>query len=230
MKKVLVTGATGAIGEACVRAFSDAGYFVYIHYRSKKEKAQSLLAEIGSGELVQFDVRDRESVNTALKALELDVLVNNSGITKDNLFFWMGDDEWEDVVDTNLNGTYRVTKAVLENMIAKKNGAIINISSVSGIAGNPGQTNYSATKGGIIAFTKALALELGRYKIRVNCVTPGLIESEMTEELPLKELKKGIPLRRIGKPEDVSEVVLFLADSAAYITAETINVSGGMVR
>ena len=230
MKKVLVTGATGAIGEACVRAFSDAGYFVYIHYRSKKEKAQSLLAEIGSGELVQFDVRDRESVNTALKALELDVLVNNSGITKDNLFFWMGDDEWEDVVDTNLNGTYRVTKAVLENMIAKKNGAIINISSVSGIAGNPGQTNYSATKGGIIAFTKALALELGRYKIRVNCVAPGLIESEMTEELPLKELKKGIPLRRIGKPEDVSEVVLFLADSAAYITAETINVSGGMVR
>jgi len=230
MKKVLVTGATGAIGEACVRAFSDAGYFVYIHYRSKKEKAQSLLAEIGSGELVQFDVRDRESVNAALKALELDVLVNNSGITKDNLFFWMGDDEWEDVVDTNLNGTYRVTKAVLENMIAKKNGAIINISSVSGIAGNPGQTNYSATKGGIIAFTKALALELGRYKIRVNCVAPGLIESEMTEELPLKELKKGIPLRRIGKPEDVSEVVLFLADSAAYITAETINVSGGMVR
>jgi 3-oxoacyl-[acyl-carrier protein] reductase len=230
MKKVLVTGATGAIGEACVRAFSDAGYFVYIHYRSKKEKAQSLLAEIGSGELVQFDVRDKESVNTALKALELDVLVNNSGITKDNLFFWMGDDEWEDVVDTNLNGTYRVTKAVLENMIAKKNGAIINISSVSGIAGNPGQTNYSATKGGIIAFTKALALELGRYKIRVNCVAPGLIESEMTEELPLKELKKGIPLRRIGKPEDVSEVVLFLADSAAYITAETINVSGGMVR
>ncbi|OQX57059.1 MAG: hypothetical protein B5M52_08100 [Helicobacteraceae bacterium 4484_230] len=127
MKKVLVTGATGAIGEACVRAFSDAGYFVYIHYRSKEEKAQSLLSEIGSGELVQFDVRERESVNAALKALELDVLVNNSGITKDNLFFWMSDDEWEDVVDTNLNGTYRVTKAVLENMIAKKNGAIIII-------------------------------------------------------------------------------------------------------
>jgi 3-oxoacyl-[acyl-carrier protein] reductase len=142
----------------------------------------------------------------------------------------MKDEEWEDVIDTNLNGMYRVTKAVVEKMISKKNCAIVNVSSVSGIAGNPGQTNYSATKGGIIAFTKALALELGRYKIRVNCVAPGLIESEMTEELPLKELKKGIPLRRIGKPEDVSEVVLFLADKASYITAETINISGGMVR
>ena len=230
MKKVLVTGATGAIGEACVRAFADAGYFVYIHYRSKAEKAQALLQEIGEGALVSFDVGDKASVQAALSTLELDVLVNNAGITKDSLFFWMEDAQWEDVVDTNLNGMYRVTKAVIEKMISKKNGAIINISSVSGIAGNAGQTNYSATKGGIIAFTKALALELGRYKIRVNCVAPGLIESEMTEELPLKELKKTIPLRRIGRAEDVSDVVLFLANSAAYITAETINVSGGMVR
>lgn len=231
MKRVLVTGATGAIGEACVKAFAETGYFVYIHYRSRPEKAEAILEAIGgNGETVQFDVRDRESVGSALGGLELDVLVNNSGITKDNLFFWMKDEEWEDVVDTNLNGIYRVTKAVLEKMIAKKNCAIVNISSVSGIAGNAGQANYSATKGGIIAFTKALALELGRYKIRVNCVAPGLIESEMTEELPLKEMKKGIPLRRIGQPEDVAEVVLFLADKAAYITAETINVSGGMVR
>lgn len=229
-KKVLVTGATGAIGEACVRAFADAGYYVYIHYRSQEAKAQAILDEIRNGEIVYCDVRDNESVKSAFGELELDVLVNNSGITKDNLFFWMKDEEWEDVVDTNLNGMYRVTKAVVEKMIAKKNCAIVNVSSVSGIAGNAGQTNYSATKGGIIAFTKALALELGRYKIRVNCVAPGLIESEMTEELPLKELKKGIPLRRIGKPEDVSEVVLFLADKAAYITAETINISGGMVR
>ena len=230
MKKVLVTGATGAIGAACVRAFSEAGYFVYIHYRSSAEKAEALLSEIGNGELVHFDVRDKEGVKSALEPLELDVLVNNSGITKDNLFFWMSDEEWEDVVDTNLNGLYRVTKAVVGNMIAKKHCAIVNISSVSGIAGNAGQTNYSATKGGIIAFTKALALELARYNIRVNCVAPGLIESEMTEELPLKEMKKAIPLRRIGTPEDVAETVLFLADKAAYITAETINVSGGMVR
>jgi 3-oxoacyl-[acyl-carrier protein] reductase len=230
MKKVLVTGATGAIGAACVRAFAAEGYFVYIHYRSKADAAQALLDEIGNGELVGFDVRDGEAVKAALEPLELDVLVNNSGITKDNLFFWMSDEEWGDVVDTNLNGLYRVTKAVVGNMIAKKNCAIVNISSVSGIAGNAGQTNYSATKGGIIAFTKALALELARYKIRVNCVAPGLIESEMTEELPVKELKKAIPLRRIGAPEDVAETVFFLADKAAYITAETINVSGGMVR
>jgi len=231
MKKVLVTGATGAIGAACVRAFAEAGYFVYIHYRSQADKAAALLEAIGgNGELVAFDVRDKESVKSSLEPLELDVLVNNSGITKDNLFFWMEDSEWEDVVDTNLNGLYRVTKAVVGNMIARKNCAIVNISSVSGIAGNPGQTNYSATKGGIIAFTKALAMELSRYNIRVNCVAPGLIESEMTAELPLKDLKKTIPLRRIGTPEDVAETVLFLADKAAYITAETINVSGGMVR
>ena len=230
MKKVLITGATGAIGAACVREFANAGYFVYIHYRSQMQKAEELLLEIPNGTIVQFDVRDKESVKKALENLELDVLVNNSGITKDNLFFWMSDEEWEDVIDTNLNGMYRVTKAVVGNMISKKNGAIINISSVSGIGGNAGQTNYSATKGGIISFTKSLALELARYKIRVNCVAPGLIASEMTEDLDLKELKKTIPLRRIGKPEDVSEVVLFLADKASYITAETINVSGAMVR
>lgn len=229
-KKVLVTGATGAIGEACVRAFANAGYFVYIHYRSQEAKAQAILDEIKNGEIVYCDVRDAESVKSAFGELDLDVLVNNSGITKDNLFFWMKDEEWDDVINTNLNSMFYVTKAVSEKMIAKKNCAIINVSSVSGIAGNIAQTNYSATKGGIIAFTKALALELGRYKIRVNCVAPGLIESEMTEELPLKEMKKGIPLRRIGQPDEVAEVVLFLADKASYITAETINISGGMVR
>jgi len=230
-KKVLVTGATGAIGEACIRAFAEADYFVYIHYRSQKEKAQSLLDEVGgNGEIIYCDVADKASIVEAFSDLDLDVLVNNAGITKDNLFFWMKDDEWEDVVNTNLNSMFRVTKAVSEKMIAKKNCAIINMSSVSGIAGNIAQTNYAATKGGIIAFTKALALEMGRYKIRVNCVAPGLIESEMTEDLPLKEMKKAIPLRRIGKPEEVAEVVFFLADKATYITAETINISGGMVR
>lgn len=230
-KRVLITGATGAIGEACVKAFADAGYYVYIHYRSQEAKANEILANINnSGEIVYCDVADKASVKAAFGELELDVLVNNAGITKDNLFFWMKDEEWDDVINTNLNSMFYVTKAVSEKMIAKKNCAIINVSSVSGIAGNIAQTNYSATKGGIIAFTKALALELGRYKIRVNCVAPGLIESEMTEELPLKEMKKGIPLRRIGQPDEVAEVVLFLADKASYITAETINISGGMVR
>ncbi len=230
-KKVLVTGATGAIGEACVKAFAEAGYFVYIHYRSQEEKAKEILETINnSGEIVYCDVADKESITTAFGDLDLDVLVNNAGITKDNLFFWMKDEEWDDVVNTNLNSMFRVTKAVIEKMILKKNCSIINMSSVSGIAGNTAQTNYAATKGGIIAFTKALALEMGRYKIRVNCVAPGLIESDMTEDLPLKEMKKSIPLRRIGKPEEVAEVVFFLADKATYITAETINISGGMVR
>lgn len=230
-KKVLVTGATGAIGEACVKAFAEAGYFVYIHYRSQEAKAKEILEAINnSGEIVYCDVADKESITTAFGDLDLDVLVNNAGITKDNLFFWMKDEEWDDVVNTNLNSMFRVTKAVVEKMILKKNCSIINMSSVSGIAGNTAQTNYAATKGGIIAFTKALALEMGRYKIRVNCVAPGLIESDMTEDLPLKEMKKSIPLRRIGKPEEVAEVVFFLADKATYITAETINISGGMVR
>ncbi len=230
-KRVLITGATGAIGEACVRDFANAGYYVYVHYRSQKEKAAEILSSINnSGEIIYCDVSDKASVKEAFGELELDVLVNNAGITKDNLFFWMKDDEWEDVVQTNLNSMFYVTKAVSEKMIAKKNCAIINMSSVSGIAGNTAQTNYAATKGAIIAFTKSLALEMGRYKIRVNCVAPGLIESEMTEDLPLKEMKKAIPLRRIGKPEEVAEVVLFLADKATYITAETINISGGMVR
>jgi len=228
-KKVLITGATGAIGEACVRAFAEAGYFVYITYRSQEAKAQEILDDIKNGEIISCDVADKESITTAFGDLDLDVLVNNAGITKDNLFFWMKDEEWDDVVNTNLNSMFRVTKAVVEKMILKKNCSIINMSSVSGIAGNTAQTNYAATKGGIIAFTKALALEMGRYKIRVNCVAPGLIESDMTEDLPLKEMKKSIPLRRIGKPEEVAEVVFFLADKATYITAETINISGGMV-
>ncbi len=231
MKKVLITGATGAIGEACVREFAKAGYFVYIHYRSSEPKARALLDSIGgAGEVLGFDVCDAQSVRDALDGLEVDVLVNNSGITRDSLFFWMSDDDWSSVIDTNLNGLFYVTKAIVPQMIAKKNCAIVNISSVSGIAGNIAQTNYSATKGAIISFTKTLALELGRYNIRVNCVAPGLIESDMTKDMPLKEIKKSIPLRRIGVASEVSEVVFFLADSASYITAETINVSGAMVR
>ncbi|MCD4668575.1 MAG: SDR family oxidoreductase, partial [Sulfurimonas sp.] len=171
-----------------------------------------------------------EEVYSVLENLELDVLVNNAGITRDNLFFWMSDDEWSDVIDTSVNGTYYVTKAVMKNMISNKRGSVVNVASISGIVGNSGQTNYSAAKGAMIAFTKALSVEVARYGIRVNAVAPGLIESEMTAELNLKEMKKGIPMRRIGKPEDVAECVLFLADKASYVTGEVLNISGGMVR
>jgi 3-oxoacyl-[acyl-carrier protein] reductase len=229
MQKVLVTGATGSLGEAIVKKFAEQGYFVYIHYNSNEKKAQEILESINNyGEILSFDIRNKESVNEKLKEIEVEVLVNNSGITKDNLFFWMTDEEWEDVMEINMNGMFRVTKALLPKLIKKKNCAIVNISSVSGIAGNAGQTNYSASKGAIIAFTKSLALELGRYKIRVNCVAPGLIESEMTKDLD-KSMAKGIPLRRYGDPKEVAHAVYFAATNT-YMTAETINISGGMVR
>jgi len=230
MKKVLVTGSTGAIGEACARYFHDNGYFVYLHYRSKEVRAKEISSELENSEIIGFDILNRDDVFAKLENLEIDVLVNNAGITKDNLFFFMSDDEWHDVIDTSVNGTYYVTKALLKNMISNKRGAIINVASISGIVGNPGQTNYSAAKGAMIAFTKALAAEVARYKIRVNVVAPGLIESEMTKDLPLKDMKKGIPLKRIGKPEDVAECVFFLGDKASYVTGETLNISGGMVR
>ncbi len=230
MNKVLITGATGAIGEACARYFHNNGYFVYLHYRSQETKAQALHEALEHSRIIGFDITNREDVLQKLQDLELDVLVNNAGMTKDNLFFFMSNEEWESVIDTSVNGTYYVTKAVLKNMIRNKKGSIVNVASISGIVGNPGQTNYSAAKGAIIAFTKALSAEVARYKIRVNAVAPGLIESEMTEALDLKEMKKTIPLKRIGRPEEVAESVFFLADKASYITGEVLNISGGLVR
>lgn len=230
MKKVLITGSTGAIGESCARYFHGAGYFVYLHYRNGEEKAKQLKSELEHSETIRFDISKKDEVYSALEDLDVDVLVNNAGITKDNLFFWMSDEEWSDVIDTSVNGTYYVTKMIMKKMIANKSGSVVNVASISGLVGNSGQTNYSAAKGAMIAFTKALSAEVARYKIRVNAVAPGLIESEMTQELNLKEMKKGIPLRRIGKPEDVAECVLFLADKASYVTGEVLNISGGMVR
>jgi 3-oxoacyl-[acyl-carrier protein] reductase len=173
-------------------------------------------------------MKDKESISHTLKDIEVDTLINNSGITRDNLFFWMNDEEWEDVIETNVHGMFRVTKALLSNFIKKKNGAIVNISSISGIVGNAGQTNYSASKGAIISFTKSLSLELARYKVRVNCVAPGLIESEMTKELDTG-IKKSIPLKRYGTPDEIAHAVYFAATNT-YMTGETINISGGMVR
>lgn len=230
MKKVLITGSTGAIGEACARYFHDNGYFVYLHYRANQQKAKELNNELSNSKLLQFDITKKDEVVSILEDLELDVLVNNAGITRDNLFFWMSDEEWSDVIDTSVNGTFYVTKAVLKKMILNKKGSIVNVASVSGLVGNSGQTNYSAAKGAMIAFTKALSVEVARYNIRINAVAPGLIESDMTKELDLKEMKKAIPLKRIGQPEEVAECVFFLGDKASYVTGETLNISGGMVR
>jgi 3-oxoacyl-[acyl-carrier protein] reductase len=229
MQKVLVTGATGSLGEAIVKEFSRQGYYVYIHYNNNAEKADKILKDIeNNGEVLTFNSKDKESMTKALKEVDVDVLVNNLGITRDNLFFWMSDEEWEEVIDINLNGMFRVTKAMLPKFIKNKGGAIVNISSVSGISGNAGQTNYSASKGAIIAFTKSLAVEVSRYKIRVNCVAPGIIESDMTKELD-KAVKKSVPLGRFGDPKEVAHAVYFAATNS-YMTAETLNISGGLVR
>lgn len=230
MKKVLVTGSSGAIGEAIAKYFHDNGYFVYLHYKSNEAKANELKRELKNSEIIGFDITNKDEVLKKLDGIEVDVLVNNAGITKDKLFFIMEEEEWDLVLDTSLKGSFYVIKALLKGMILKKNCSIVNVASISGIVGNMGQTNYSTAKGGMIAFTKSLSLELARYKIRVNAVAPGLIESEMTKELDLKELKKSIPLKRVGKPSEVAECVFFLGDKASYVTGEVLNISGGMVR
>lgn len=229
MKRVLVTGATGEIGNAVAKYFARNGYFVYIHYKNSEEKAKKLLDEIINGQLLKFDVSDKESIKEALKEIEVDVLVNCAGIIKDKLFFFMEDDDWEDVIKTNLDGYYYVTKQVVHNMIKNKSGSIINMTSVSGLVGNAGQTNYAVSKGGIIAFTKALCLEVARYGIRVNAIAPGVIRSQMIKDVD-KSILKLIPAGRLGEPEEVAEAAFFLGDKATYINGEVMNISGGMVR
>ncbi|MGH2278726.1 SDR family NAD(P)-dependent oxidoreductase [Aliarcobacter sp. ERUVET-7] len=232
MKKVLVTGATGSIGEEIVKEYAKNGFFVYIHYNSNHQKAQNLLEEIDNkGELISFDIKDKESIKNSLENLDVDVLINNAGIIKDNLFFFMSDDEWEDVINTNLNGNFYITKIISKNMMMNKRGSIVNIASISGVSGNAGQANYSASKGGIIALTKTLCLELGRYNIRVNALAPAIIESEMTKDIPnLKEMKKAIPLGRFGTAYEVASCAYFIGVDATYISGEVLNISGGMIR
>ena len=229
--KVLVTGATGSIGEAIVREYASKGYFVYIHYNSNIKKAQLLLDEIQDGELISFNMQDKTSIKASLEKIDVDVLVNNAGIIKDKLFFFMSDEEWEDVISTNLNGLFYVTKVISKNMMMNKKGSIVNVASISGICGNAGQANYSASKGAMISFTKTLCIELGRYNIRVNAIAPGIIDSEMIENIPnIKELKKAIPLGRFGESKEVARCAYFIGAEATYVNGEVLNISGGMVR
>ncbi|MBU3014482.1 SDR family NAD(P)-dependent oxidoreductase [Poseidonibacter lekithochrous] len=230
-KKVLVTGATGSIGEAIVKEYAKNGYFVYVHYNSNQEKAQSILEQIEYAELITFDMQNKEDIREKLEDIKIDVLINNAGIIKDNLFFFMNDDEWEDVIETNLSGPYQIIKAVVKNMMMQKSGSIVNVASISGLVGNSGQANYSASKGGMIALTKTLSIELGRYNIRVNALAPGIIESEMIEDIPnVKQMKKAIPLGRFGKTEEVAKCAYFIGHEATYVSGEVLNISGAMVR
>ena len=238
MKKyALVTGGSRGIGRAICRKLASMGYHVLINYVSREDAALQTLELIGGqGELLRFDVADPEAVAEAVSLWQqahpeeyIEVLVNNAGIRKDSLLIWMEPEDWRKVLDTTLGGFYNVTKAVLQPMLLHKYGRIINVSSLSGLKGLPGQTNYSAAKGGLIAATKALAQEVARKKVTVNAVAPGFIRTDMVEGLDEAALKKDIPAARFGEPEEVASIVGFLAsEEASYITGEVISVNGGL--
>lgn len=235
-KVAVVTGASRGIGRAIALELGRAGAHVIINYLRSEAAAAEVLATIGRGTLVQADVTTLEGVDALIAAGEAaggtDILVNNAGITRDGLMLRMTDEQWFEVIDTNLTSTFRVCRAVAQHMLSRRSGVIINLTSVSGMMGNAGQANYAAAKAGIVAMSRSLAKELGRRNVRVNCVAPGFIDTDMTRVLPdelLKGVKQMIPLRRLGTAEDVAPMVRFLAGpGAAYITGQTFVVDGGL--
>ncbi len=235
----LVTGASRGIGRAIAIELAGQGLHVAINYKSNREAALETLAQVeardGTGELCPFDVADEKASAEALAELlgrrpRVAALVNNAGIVADGLFAMMSSADWRKVTDTSLGGFFNVTKPIIQKMITQKSGSIVTISSVSGLVGNRGQANYSAAKAGLIGATRSLASEVARIGIRVNAVAPGMIETDMTKDLPADILKKMIPMGRCGKPEEVARVVRFLcSDDASYITGQVISVNGGMI-
>ena len=237
MKCALVTGGSRGIGKAICVKMAAMGYYVLINYKSNETEAKDTLVQIaGNGELVQFDVADKEQVQQVLAAWVaanpekyIEVLVNNAGIKDDGLMLWMKDEQWDKVIDTSLGGFFYVTRFVLNSMLLKRYGRIINVVSLSGLKGLPGQTNYSAAKGGVIAATKALAQEVGRKGVTVNAVAPGFVKTDMTAGIDEKEMAVLIPVRRFGNPEEVAHAVGFLASpESGYITAQVLSVNGGL--
>ncbi len=239
-KTALVTGATGGIGEAIARTFHKAGATVAVSGR-KQDKLDALVADLGSRAVaVPCDLADKAQVSKlieeASKALggRLDILVNNAGLTKDNLFIVMKDEQWDDVIAVNLTSTFMLCRAATRAMLRNKSGygRIINISSVSGVMGNPGQGNYAASKAGMIGMTKSLAREIAARGITANCIAPGFIKTAMTEVLSdtiVQEAMKHIPLARFGNPEDIAAAALYLASlEGGYMTGQTLHVNGGM--
>ncbi|MCM1034429.1 MAG: 3-oxoacyl-ACP reductase FabG [Paludibacter sp.] len=236
----LVTGGSRGIGRAVCVKLAQMGYKVIVNYMSNDAEAQKtldLIAQAGSeGELLKFDVSSAEAAKTALEAWQaahpndyIEVLVNNAGIRKDNLLIWMEPDDFSKVLSTNLFSFYNVTRPLLTPMLRHKYGRIINMASLSGLKGLPGQCNYSAAKGGLIAATKALAQEIGRKNVTVNAVAPGFVKTDMVDGLDEAELKKNIPMNRFGEAEEVAALVGFLASKeAGYITGECISINGGL--
>lgn len=236
----LITGASRGIGRAIALKLAAQGFSVIINYASNEEAARKTLDDItangGKAELLPFDVSDNKATATAIESWQahhegeyISVVVNNAGIRKDNLMMWMPEEEWHRVLRISLDGFFNVTQPLLTSMLVKKWGRIVNIASLSGIKGMPGQANYSAAKGGLIAATKALAQEVAKKRVTVNAVAPGFIKSDMTADLNEAELKRLIPAGRFGEAEEVAELVAFLvSDAAAYITGEVISINGGI--
>lgn len=235
----LVTGGSRGIGKAIALELADNGHNIILNYNSNTEaanKTAALIKEKGVEViLMPFNVADRKQVEDTLgKWLSeennvLDILVNNAGIKKDGLLIFMKDEEWDSVLDTSLKGFYLVTQQILKNMLRKRKGRIVNVVSLSGIKGMPGQTNYSAAKAAVIGATKSLAQEVGKRGVTVNAVAPGFIKTDMTEDLDEAQLKQLIPLNRFGTAEEVAKTVAFLtSDGASYITGEVISINGGL--
>ncbi len=237
----VVTGGSRGIGRAVSIRLAKEGANVIINYNTNEDSATETLREIeargGKAEILRFDVSSFEKVQQAFRGVldkhkRIDILVNNAGITRDNLFVRMKEVEWSRVLEINLSGSFNCCRAAVKSMMKQKTGKIVNISSVVGEMGNPGQANYSASKAGLIGLTKSLSRELAKRGIRVNAIAPGYIETEMTEGLTEKvkeEVLKAIPLARFGKPDDVAEAVLFLVSNRSdYITGHTLNLSGGL--
>jgi 3-oxoacyl-[acyl-carrier protein] reductase len=241
MKCALITGASRGIGKAIALQLSaDLKLHIIINYTANKDAALETKSAIenlgGSAELLPFDVKNSEEVNLAITSWmaantdkNIEVLVNNAGITRDNLFPWVTEKDWDDVMNTSVKGMYNCTQAVISKMLRNRSGRIINIASLSGLKGVPGQTNYSAAKGAMIAATKALSQEIAKRNITVNAIAPGFIVSDMTADFDEAEFKKMVPANRFGKAEEVAHLASFLAsDKAAYITGEIININGGI--
>ena len=240
MKYALVTGGSRGIGRAISVKLIGLGYHVIVNYKTNEQEALrtlELIAEAGgTGEIMPFDVSDNQMVEAAInkwtaehKDEYIEVLVNNAGIRKDILLMWMENNHWRDVIDTNLDGFFYVTRALLKNMLVNRYGRIVNIVSLSGLKGLPGQVNYSAAKAAVIGATKALAQEIGKKNVTVNAVAPGFIKTDMTKDLNESDLKGMIPMNRFGTADEVAEVACFLAsEKSSYVTGEVISVNGGL--
>lgn len=240
MNWALVTGGSRGIGKAICIKLASMGYNILINYKGNKERAEETLTEVKAagveGLLLQFDVANREEVQNVLggwmEANEdqtIEVLVNNAGIKDDVLLMWMKDEQWDSVLNTSLGGFFAVTRLVINSMLRKRYGRVVNVVSLSGIKGLAGQTNYSAAKGGIIAATKALAQEVGKRNVTVNAVAPGFIKTDMTAEINEAEMKQIIPVARFGTPEEVAHAVgFFVTREAAYITGQVLSINGGL--